>query len=1109
MPTVDSLDILVKAQADSASQSLERLVNMFNQIRISVSSISDAGGGLSQLSSGIRNFVDAAKGLQNLKTADFTRLTKNITNLGNIDSASISKASETLYKMVNALDAIGNVGVSDGAKQLSELAKGISSLGYKSSTKAIENIPKLANAMKDLMSTLSNAPRVNQNLIDMTNALANLARTGASSGRAANSLSRSLNTYNSSTGKASRGTFSLASAIGKLYATYWLLFRAFRTLGKAIDISSQLTEVQNVVDVTFGEYSSLIEKMSQTSITDFGMSELTVKQVSSRFQAMGAAMGFTQGKMADMSVELTKLTADMASFYNVEQADVAEDLASIFTGQTRPLRQYGLDLTEATLKEYALRNGLNANISAMTQAEKAMLRYQYVMANTGAAQGDFARTSGTWANQIRILKMNFQELGSVVGGTLINAFKPLVTALNYVIGKLISFAKVVSDSLGKIFGWEYQASGSGGVVNDFEDLADSSDDLASGTGGASKNLGSAADNAKKLKDYLLGIDELNVISPDDSSGGGGSGGSGGGSGGGGGGSSTDTGGQWTKTESLWEKYESDLDTLYKLGDYIGTKLTDAMNSIDWNKVYEGAKNFGTGLAEFLNGLISPELFSAVGSTIAGALNTAIYAVLSLGEEFDFYEFGYSIAQGLSKFFQDFDFGALAETLNTWVDGLVSFIAGFLSGLTWGDILSAIPEFLGDLELDTIGIIAAGVALKNGKKLKSKIIDALSPYLTIKNLAIAVGIVTISIAAYEFLMDKEKISEFGSTIVSAIFALPEDIVYQYSYKYGRGLLGLIMGDFSLDDATSDISTWAGSIEKFLEKNGKYLTISIVTEKFVSIVKEKWDEVVEYWEDKDILEEVKTTYEDIKSKVKEKWDATIQYWGIKEKLKEVKTTYEDFKAKVKEKWNKTVEYWEDKDILEEVKTTYESFVDKISGLWDEAVLWWKNNAKLPKLDINFDFSTSSIRKAINSVITFINTHIIDALNKISIKIPTLNLGPLGVHGGQTIGFNLSHIGMFEDGGFPSKADLFWANENGVPELVGTMGGKPAVASGTEITGISDAVYSVGQTEAALLTTAISLLQEIASKETIVNVSDKQIARSNIRGKRTMGLQLIKEI
>ena len=99
---------------------------------------------------------------------------------------------------------------------------------------------------------------------------------------------------------------------------------------------------------------------------------------------------------------------------------------------------------------------MEANMRTMTQAEKTLLRYQYVMANSTAAQGDFARTSGTWANQVRILAQSFEALGAVVGGTLINAFRPLLQALNTVIGKIIQFARTVSDALGAIFAIAYE-----------------------------------------------------------------------------------------------------------------------------------------------------------------------------------------------------------------------------------------------------------------------------------------------------------------------------------------------------------------------------------------------------------------------------------------------------------------------------------------------------------------------------------------------------------------------------------------------------------------------------------------------------------------------------
>lgn len=484
---------------------------------------------------------------------------------------------------------------------------------------------------------------------------------------------------------------TLNSGFKKLFRTiapFLGIYEIFRFGKNAVETASNLTEIQNVVDVTFGKYASLVEEMAKTSIPDFGMSELTVKDVSSRFQAMGTAMGFSQGKMAEMSVELTKLTADMASFYNVSQKDVAKSLESIFTGQTRPLRQYGLDLTQATLQEWALKNGLDANIQSMSQAEKTMLRYQYVMANTGAAQGDFARTADTWANQTRILRQNLEQLAAVIGGTLINALKPLVKALNTALGYIIAFAKTVSDALGAIFGWKYESGG--GIAEDFSSAEASA-------GGVADETGKAADNAKKLKQYMLGFDELHVISPADEAAGATSG-----AGGGGGTNVPDAdGGKWTKTDSILEGYESDIKSLYELGKYIGNALSEAMESIDWDAIYEKARNFGSGLATFLNGLISPRLFENLGITIAGALNTVLHFLDSFGETFDWTNFGDSIAAGINGFFKTFDFKLLADTLNVWANGILNAAITAMEGIDWSMIGRQIGTFLAEIDFTTI------------------------------------------------------------------------------------------------------------------------------------------------------------------------------------------------------------------------------------------------------------------------------------------------------------------------------------------------------------------------------------------------------------------------
>ena len=383
---LETLEVKIQAQARQANGQIDALITRLGKLSSSLQSIDSSG--INRLSTGVNRLSNSMSAMRSVDSRSFSTLARNIKTLSNIDTEKINAAAGAMRQISKSVSSFS--GMSKSVQGLSELAGGIKQLGYTSSTKAIENIPKLAVAMRQLMSELSKAPSVSRNIIDMTNALAKLSRTGGAAGTAAKSITSSFSGFSSSASAVTKKSFSLASAIGKVYATYWALFRGFRLLGDAIDISSSLTEVENVVRQTFGQYESLINNFA---IEKFGMSELSAKQFASRFQAMGTALDIPQGQMAKMSIRLTELAGDMASFYDVSQEDIAKSLQSVFSGTTAPMRRYGIDLTQATLKEWALKQGLDANVSSMTQAEKAMLRYQYVLAHTTNITGDFARTA--------------------------------------------------------------------------------------------------------------------------------------------------------------------------------------------------------------------------------------------------------------------------------------------------------------------------------------------------------------------------------------------------------------------------------------------------------------------------------------------------------------------------------------------------------------------------------------------------------------------------------------------------------------------------------------------------------------------------------------------
>lgn len=794
----ESIELQIKSDAQQATRAIGNLQDKLRGLGDTLNSLN--GASISNFASGMSQLATSLRSVSSIDTRTFSKIATNMEKLGNLDTARLVSSASALKSMATELSGFANI--SKQSAEITQLTASISKLGSKSAGYAADNIRNLGGALKEVMTTLSNAPRVSNNIIQMTNALANLSQQGSKVGSASRSLVTGFSNTTKSIKRTRSGFSGLASTIGKFYATYWLVMRAVGKLGSAVDLASQLTEVQNVVDTTFGDMASKVDDFTKTSIQDFGMSELTVKQIASRFQALGTSIGIsseqvangtavankalmsqnntlykTTDSMADMSLNLTRLAGDMASFYDVDQADVAKSLQSIFSGTIAPLRRYGLDLTQATLSEWAMKNGLDANIKSMTQAEKVLLRYNYVMANTQAAQGDFAKTANTWANSVRVLKQEFQAWGSIIGSVIINALKPFVQALSKVMLKVISFTRTVADALGAIFGWTIEISGRGATADGMEDIAD-------GVGDIGDNADSSNKKAQKLKKTLLSIDEIHALDDNSDSGSGGGSGSGGsGSGGAGGGVDSSL----KKTDGLLEKYKSSIKDLYSLGKYIGDALASAMESIDWKKIYQKADNFGKGLADFLNGLISPRLFYDLGATIAGSLNTALHFLNSFGTTFDWTNFGLSIANGINGFFENFDFTLLAKTINAWVQGIYTMLTTAIKNVSWKDVLKGITDFLSNLDIKTVEIIVGTLLIKKIISLK---LGSVALAFIGKSLSKAIAQAIASKIGFELVE--------GAGIGTAIMQAFKTIFASLSTNLGLLIEGLFSG-LSLGDA----------------------------------------------------------------------------------------------------------------------------------------------------------------------------------------------------------------------------------------------------------------------------------------------------------------------
>ena len=255
---------------------------------------------------------------------------------------------------------------------------------------------------------------------------------------------------------------------------------------ECIALGSDLEEVQNVVDVTFGGMSSQIDEWAKTAAKNFGISELAAKQYSSTIGAMFKSMGIGGQELTDMSKKMAELAGDMASFYNLDTDTAFQKIRAGISGETEPLKQLGVNLSEANLEQFRLSQGMTTAYKNMNQQQKALLRYNYLLSVTSDAQGDFARTSNSWANQTRILSLQFQSLKADIGAGLINVLTPVLQLINRIIGGLTKMASAFKAFTNLLTGKKSDTSTSAGTGVDaaaagLEDASAAANDYADAT----------------------------------------------------------------------------------------------------------------------------------------------------------------------------------------------------------------------------------------------------------------------------------------------------------------------------------------------------------------------------------------------------------------------------------------------------------------------------------------------------------------------------------------------------------------------------------------------------------------------------------------------------
>lgn len=778
------------------------------------------------VSSGVNRFVNS-----------MARLANSGEYIANV-SAELPGLGRNLKSIVESFTSVGDISepVNRLVQSIAQLASSGNKIGQTSS-----QLGTLAKEVLSFFDVMKTAPKISDNTIRMTEALAKLANSGGKVNSATNSISSAFSKLSSATsnlgnivsktsskigtgiksiigwfqhlGNSSSGIKTASFNLGNLLKTA-IGFKAIRglaNLGKsAIGFGSAITEIENVVDVSFGSMADEAYKFASAAKEQFGLSELAAKQYSGTMMAMMKSSGVAQDAASKMSISLAGLAGDIASFYNIDTDTAFQKIRSGISGEIEPLRQLGINLSVANMEAYALSRGITTSYNAMSQAEKVALRYNYLMSVTGDVQGDFARTSGTWANQVRLLTLNFQSLSAVIGQGLIAGILPAIQALNALMSKLMQAANVFRNFMYVLMGKKLKGSQSGvsDIVSNLGGIETAGDDASSG-------LDDATSSAKKLKKALsvLPFDQLNQLTDNSDNSGTASKSLGSGLG--------DLADSFagiqdsldevlTVDETPINKWAAKIRKAFINKDWQGLGFTIAdMINVGMQKIYEviNWNNVGPKITEFVNAfttafnsMVSGIDFDLMGRLLGAGINTAVNTLnLLLGDGgIDFSGIGAKLSQLLKGAIKEIDWTGLGNLIGNSFMASWKMLSGFVkdmskkdgAGITgWGKLGTAIGKALNGaikkIDMNTIADALSGLlngafeSLKaftetfNWDDLATKIRDGIAKFIKDTNW-------------------KENGQALGDFISHLCTALKDSLTTDTFYEFGQGV-GTFLGE----------------------------------------------------------------------------------------------------------------------------------------------------------------------------------------------------------------------------------------------------------------------------------------------------------------------------
>ena len=1021
---LQGLEFQIVNDSAAAIKGMEALSTTLDRLK---KATSGGTSGLSRTAAGITKINDALKSFNHTDAGQKIReLAVGLATIRDVGKVTISASiANQITAISSALSGVNTdtkdklTGLADGLRPLSELGK--SKL-----TTFINQLKKLPEVTQELEKV--DMDKFTQQMKDLAAAMQPLADEMQKVSTGFSAFPAKIQRLIASTqqGRKSVGAFGKATGALKLGGFVVSLRTAAGWIGKAITLSNKYQEDLNLFTASMRKYAAAAQEYAENVSEVMGIDPAEWMRNQGIFNTLLTGFGAVSDRAYTMSKNLTQLGYDISSFFNISTEDAMQKLQSGISGELEPLRRLGYDLSQARLQQTAYTLGIKENVSAMTQAEKAELRYYAIMTQVTTAQGDMARSLEAPANQLRILQAQFTMAARAIG----NIFIPILNKLIPVVIAVLQIIRDVANAIAELFDFQLTEIDYSGLNN-----------ATSSVGGLTDELDNASSAAKELKKYLTGFDELNVMPSDSSGSGSGAGASGGGG----------FGFKLPEYNFLGEELNKNVSELKeKLAPLVKIVLAIGAGFAAWKigkGVITAVAALKSGFAAFAASGVGQAIFSKLAAVLAGValqfnvagggvegflavlgsagkvagpfvvILTVIIATLkTLIERWD------DIKAAFSNSLDKLKVSERLQAVNDKLDLLgkkLGWVDGFWKGLK--STIEKLMDFIGSVVVTVIGGGLAG--LING--LVEFFDGAITAITGVVDALKGIGQFFKGVFTGDLELVKQSFSTFGSGI-KKIFS---GVVKALTKSFTEWVKGVIQGVSDLGETLLGVSIpdIVNGIKDAFNTVGD--TISRIFRDCWIIVKGIWTAVSE-WFKKNVTKPLTEHFENAKNDI-----------VVKFQLAKNISEYA---------WN-TVSSWFSANVIDPLKRNFERFKENTSNVfsslkngiikkWSTVKDWFKKNVISPiknmfnNMDLKFKmphFSWSS-QPASGWM-----AKVLDAIG-LPTSLPKLS------------------VKWYAQGGFPDEGELFIAREAGA-EMVGSIGRRAAVANNDQIVeAISAGVY-----------------------------------------------------